>query len=251
MNDSPLRHRSPARWIPGRAVLSLILWSWTAVAVVLALVQWREIRRLRTQLADVTPIESPDRSPAENSANSTEPRSSSGAPSPELLQARATVAQLMRELTVQPDPAADPGRDSHNASDELERLMQGRTPADHPDFVAAEALQNRGFASPEAALETFWWSYAGRNRDVKFEDLWWSPTEPAGEGYHYEIFLGQGVGPFTGYRVVSRAQTGPDEVLFTLQRQEQHSVIEEQARFIRTDTGWKRMPAIRRVKDEP
>jgi len=237
----------------GSNVLSLMAWVWTVVAIILALARWREVRLLRAQLAGVVPTEfpAPLPSPAAPAAVPVEARPSGGTPSPELLRARADVGQLTRELIARRQSAADSEGRSPDASRELERLMQGRNPSDHPDFVAAESLQNRGFASPEEALETFWWAHAGPDRGVKSEDLWWSPTEPAGEGYHYEIGLGYGVGPFTGYRVLSREEIGPDEVLITLQRQEQHHVIEEEARFIRTDTGWKRKPSIRRVKNDP
>jgi len=172
-------------------------------------------------------------------------------PSPELLQARERVARLHRELAAAGGALPEPRDPRVGAEDDLARLMQGLRPSDAPDFRPAEHLENRGSASAEDALETFYWSYSGSERHLPPEDLWWHPSEPAGEGFHYELDLGHGVGQLKGYRVSRREQFGADEVILSVEREEGRGVIQEEARYIRTASGWKRMPAVRRVPDKP
>lgn len=172
-------------------------------------------------------------------------------PSAELLQSRALVAQLTRELgDVRRRRSPDASIHSRETS-ELDRLLKGRRPSEAPDFVRADSIRNRGFSGPDEALETFYWNYAAPGRLKDFDTLWWSPSEPAGEGYHYELSLGHGFSTLRGYRVAGRERISADEVLFRLQREEAQGVVEEEARFVRTPDGWKRKPEVRRVKDAP
>lgn len=187
-------------------------------------------------------VSAPGRAPTSNSATH---------PSPELLQARERVARLHRELAAVRETIPQSRPAAAGTEDDLTRLMEGQRPSDAADFRPAEHLENRGFASAEEALETFFWSFSGEDRHLPFEDLWWQPSEPAGEGFHYEVDLGHGIGRLKGYRVTRRDEVGPDEVILHVEREERHAVIREEARLVRTDSGWKRMPAIRRVPNKP
>ncbi|MFO1458667.1 MAG: hypothetical protein U1G08_04600 [Verrucomicrobiota bacterium] len=232
-----------------RPQIRAMLWMLAA-----ALLCWAALHRLITQAREVGVMGTPPGSPGANVVNPAPAESGAHPPTPpsaELLRSRALVAQLTREL-------GDIGRKrSPDASmhatgnSELDRLLKGRRPSEAPDFVRAESIRNRGFSGPDEALETFYWNYAGPGRLKDFDALWWSPSEPAGEGYHYELGLGHGFSTLRGYRVASREQINADEVLFRLQREEQHGVIEEEARFVRTPDGWKRKPEVRRVRDAP
>lgn len=176
--------------------------------------------------------------------------------SPELLKARAEVAALRREQTLQrggslsAQSSVGPGELADDSA-ELERLMKDRTPSAHPGYRPKDSLRNRGFATPDDALETFWWTSAqpgGANPDV-LDQLWWSPEDNAPEGYHYVIHFGMGVGNFSGYVVQARETVSDQEVLFRVGRQEGTSVVEETARYIQVGEQWRRKPEVRLVKD--
>lgn len=191
--------------------------------------------------------------PNADGVKSSESAAHSKAPSAELLKARAAVAALRAPAGGDATPRHHANRtDSTSARDDLHRLMKGRLPSNQPDFVAAAGVQNRGFGTPEEALETFWWHFAALSRRADsetFGKLWWSPEGKAPEGYHYEIGLGMGVGAFTGYRVSGRDNVSADEVVFHLEREERGSVVQEDALFIRIGDHWLRKPVVRLVKN--
>jgi hypothetical protein len=186
----------------------------------------------------------------------TPPRETSEPVSPKLLKARAEVAGLHRELELQrggstTGQSTDGLGELADDSAELERLMKDRTPSALPGYRPKNSLRNRGFATPDDALETFWWTSAqpgGANPDV-LDQLWWSPEDNAPEGYHYVIHFGIGVGNFSGYVVQARETVSDQEVLFRLGRQEGNSVVEETARYIQVGEQWRRKPEVRLVKD--
>lgn len=209
--------------------------------------QQRELARLQQRL---------DHLQTHAAQPATPPREPSEPVSPELLKARAEVAALRREQELQKGgsatarSSAEPGELADDSA-ELERLMKDRIASALPGYRPKESLRNRGFATPEDALETFWWTFTqpgGTNTDV-LDQLWWSPEEKAPEGYHYVIHLGIGVGNFSGYVVRERETVSDQEVLFRVGRQEGTSVVEETARYIRVDGQWRRKPEVRLVKD--
>jgi hypothetical protein len=175
-------------------------------------------------------------------------------PSVALLQARAEVAELLRLQNFKataPKGGVAPDRSSARDEVDLERLMKDRLPSGFPDFVAKEHLVNRGHDTAAHALETYYWCYAapGRMTAKSMDELWWQPPEPAPDGYHYEIGLGQGIGSFTGYRIARVEEVSAGEVVYHLQREESRSVVDEEARFVRIDDAWKRKPSIRLVRN--
>lgn len=212
-----------------------------------AVTQQHELRVLRQRLLERTTLSTanaptPDPAPAEH-------------PSPELLRARAEVAELVQQVARRTDSHTadrEATNDSGTGESELDRLMKGRRPSEFPDFVSADQIQNRGFDTADHALESFWWHFAGPDRMGNDSTrLWWSPPTNPPTGFHYEIFLGMGVGGLTGYRVTRREEVSPGEVLFHLQREEGRRVVEEQARFIRDGHRWVRKPSVKLVPDQP
>ena len=213
-----------------------------------AVTQQRELRVLRQRLVERTTLSTANAPTADPAP--------SERPSPELLRARAEVAELVQQAARRTDVhAADREVTYASGTDgsELDRLMKGRRPSEFPDFKAADQIQNRGFDTADHALESFWWHFAGPDRmgNDSVTNLWWSPPTNPPTGFHYEIFLGMGVGGLTGYRVTRREEISSDEVLFHLHREEGRSVVEEQARFIRDGNRWVRKPSVKLVPDQP
>ena len=231
----------------------------SAVALGLAVIGWtawvaHHLHAQRTELGTLNERLNAIAAPRPNSADGS-PSVGAGhskAPSAELLRARAAVAALRAPAGGAEAAEHHPDRtDSTSTLDDLHRLMKGRLPSSRSDFVEAATVRNRGFGSPEEALETFWWHFAapGRASLETFGKLWWSPEDQAPAGYHYEIGLGTGVGAFTGDRVAGREDISADDVVFHLEREERGSVVQEDAQFIRVGDHWVRKPVVRLIKD--
>ena len=217
-----------------------------------ALFYWAATQRFEIRQRQMRRDRSADFTVAAAMANSATTSLDSVRPSLELLQARAETAELLRQEALAHPSGAAKFSGTHRSDDtDLDRLMKGRQPSGFPDFIKAELLENRGSETPDHALESYYWHYAGPGRMTPDESiaLWWQPTEPALPGHHYEMSLGQGIGRFTGYRIVRVEEVSAEEQVFHLQREEGRTVVEEVARFIRVGKQWKRKPEVRMVKD--
>lgn len=227
------------------SVLLVAAFAWLADRLIR---QRREMQVLRDRIAEITTHS--------RSVVASRPAPPPERPSAELLRARAEVSGLTQQVAGRAEgrsPAGAAADGSGNPGSELDRLMKGRRPSEFPDFAAAETMEYRGFDTPDHALESFFWHYAGPDRGgaSSITNLWWSPPANAPAGFHYEIDLGMGFGGLTGYRVVHREEISADEILFHLQREEGRSVVEEQARFIRDGNRWVRKPSVNLVRDKP
>ena len=168
-------------------------------------------------------------------------------PSDELLRARGEVAQLRRERL------ENPGRTStSNAGANLSHS----DPSTHPDYRTADSLQNRGFATPDDALESFLWHFAKPGRikpptEGGMDLLWHTPDRPAPRGFHRRIDLGFGFARLEGFRIRARREISQEEVAFEIERKENDHNVVEIRRFVRVGNVWKCEPEMRLEPNTP
>jgi hypothetical protein len=171
-------------------------------------------------------------------------------PSDELLRARGEVAQLRRERLENPGQTTAPNA-GVNAI--------GSDPSDsstHPDYRTADSLQNRGFATPDDALESFLWHFAKPGRmkpptEGGMDLLWHTPDRPAPRGFHWRIDLGFGFTRLEGFRIRARREISPEEVAFEIERKENDHNVVEIRRIIRVGDVWKCEPEMRLEPNTP
>jgi hypothetical protein len=137
-------------------------------------------------------------------------------PSADLLRLRAEVTTLQREL----DAPMPRQISKQQAADDWALVHSGPKPSQQPDFLAFANVTNVGFASPEAAFESF--NYAMRNQakepldNTRMKDLWDVPDDFDDPSAKYSIDIGEGMAGEVGYRIVSRQTIADNEVRLTL-----------------------------------
>lgn len=157
-------------------------------------------------------------------------------PSDELLQARAKVAQLLRERHEDRTSASKDGFGLGHSGPSAISI--------HPDYRAATSLQNRGMATPDDALETLFWYFAepGRLKPGNEGEIytWTIQNRPIPPGWHWDITDGGlGSARLEGFRILTRREISPEEVAFEIERSENAQTVVEVRRFVRIDKGWK------------
>lgn len=171
-------------------------------------------------------------------------------PSDELLRARGEVSQLRRERLENP-VRTSAGNSGVNA--------MGSDPSDpshHSNYRTADSLQNRGFATPDDALESFLWHFAEPGRmkpptEGGLDLLWHIPDQPAPRGFHRRIDLGFGFARLEGFRIRTRREISPEEVAFEIERKENDHNVVEIRRFVRVGDIWKCEAEVRLEPNTP
>ncbi len=135
-------------------------------------------------------------------------------PSPELVQLRGEVTRLRSDLENPPSPK----RSLEEEASDWDMVFAGPKPSDHPDFVAFTNVANVGFATPDAAFQSFHCAFQNQQKEkitnTRMKDLFDVPDdydEPEGG---YSIDLGEGIWG-VGYRIVLRDQLATNVVRLT------------------------------------
>lgn len=142
------------------------------------------------------------------------------------------------------------------ARQEHEQLLQAsrdvlRVPREAPPgFIAKEQLRNAGFATPEAAVETFFWAMRESRLDLMVQCL--SPEHRDRKGFEslpeetrekqIKSFQAEGMGDrrsnnFSDFTVTDRQQLSEDTVVLSLRSSV--GLRAAQYRLKRTGTEWK------------
>lgn len=171
-------------------------------------------------------------------------------PSDELLRARGEVAQLRRERL------ENSGRTSNSNEGANLGHSDPSDPSTHSNYRTADSLQNRGFSTPDDALESFLWHFAEPGRmkpptEGGLDLLWHIPDRPAPRGFHRRIDLGFGFARLEGFRIRARRETSPEEVAFEIERKENDHNVVEIRRFVRVGNVWKCEPEMRLEPNTP
>jgi len=171
-------------------------------------------------------------------------------PSDELLRARGEVAQLRRERL------ENPGRTSTSNAGTNLSLSDPSDSSPLPDYRTADSLQNRGFSTPDDALESFLWHFAEPGRmkpptEGGLDLLWHIPDRPAPRGFHRRIDLGFGFARLEGFRVRTRREISPEEVAFEIERKHNDHNVVEIRRFVRVGDVWKCEAEVRLEPNTP
>lgn len=223
---------------------------WIALGLGIAVWMTSIAFRFERQRLELTGLRNTQARPATPTLAPSAPAPAPPNPSDELLRARGEVARLQRERLENPgrtsSPNAGANLDPNDPSD----------PSTHPDYRTADSLQNRGFATPDAALESFLWHFAKPGRlkpptEGGMDLLWNIPDRPAPRGFHRRIDLGFGFARLEGFRIRARREISPQEVAFEIDRKENdHNVIEIR-RFVRVGDVWKCEPEMRLEPNTP
>ena len=150
---------------------------------------------------------------SENARAAVEVAVSETAPSLELLRMRGEVAVLRRELE---NPSLS--KPASNArSNDWQLIYAGQRPSEQPDFVNYTNVSQAGFATPEAAFQSFNQMMTAKQplNDTQMKEYWNVPDDydqPPG----YNINIGEGFYGGKGYRVVARRLVSTNTVQLTV-----------------------------------
>jgi hypothetical protein len=150
---------------------------------------------------------------SENARVPTDAAAPDSGPSLELLRLRGEVAILRREL----ENRRAPDLASNARSNDLQLIYSDPRPSEHLDFVDYSNIAPAGFATPEAAFQSFNQMMMAKQplTNTQMKDYWNVPDDydqPPG----YNIHLGEGFYGGKGYRVVSRRLLGTNTVELTV-----------------------------------
>jgi hypothetical protein len=189
--------------------LSLII----ALLVLAGLILIRQriaITGLRTEIAQAANAElSNDPVPGAG-----EPPTMIGPASKELRQWRREVAALRGKLA----GLREPEEMWEQSAGDWDLVFGGPKPSDHLDFVAFTNLADVGFATPDAAFQSFHHAFQNQRQqpitNTLMKDLFDVPDDFDEPGGGYSINLGEGISGI-GYRIVSRDPLATNMVRLT------------------------------------
>lgn len=141
--------------------------------------------------------------------------SSPSAPPGELMRLRGEVTLLHRELAERPEIVS-----SKQMAEEWAYVYKGPKPSDHPGFAFFSNLTNVGFATPEAAFQSFNYSMRNQHKEpldnTRMAALWDVPDDYDAPDSRYSISLGEGMGSEIGYRVINLERFATNQVKLTV-----------------------------------
>ncbi|MFO1497242.1 MAG: hypothetical protein U1G07_02400 [Verrucomicrobiota bacterium] len=173
----------------------------------------------------------------------TGPAIESRAPSSELLRLRGEVGVLRRELAL--TGATDSDDDTQRTNDWL-AVYSGFKPSELPGFRYYRQLTDVGFATPEAALQSFQYA-AGHQQEepptnTRMKDFWDVPDDFDQEP-GYNIHLGEGFYGGIGYRVAGQEFLATNVVRLTIDyEKEDGSSYRRDKILVQTNGRWRMKP---------
>jgi RNA polymerase sigma factor (sigma-70 family) len=115
------------------------------------------------------------------------------------------------------------------------------------DFLYFTNLSDVGFATPEAAVES--WHEAIMNQGVRpitperMKDLWNLPDDYDDPTARYAINTGKGFGGEIGYRISNQSQIASNQVQFTIEYEKRNgSLSRDERTWIKRDGHWRLQP---------
>jgi hypothetical protein len=138
-------------------------------------------------------------------------------PSPELLKLRAEVTSLRCELDqAAPARIAPPSQ----IADEWAEIHSGVRPSQQPGFLATTELTNAGYATPDAAFQSFLYVLRNQHKEPltlpKMKEIFDVPDDFDDPNVRYSIHMGEGIGRETGYRIVQQQFLAGNEIKLTI-----------------------------------
>ena len=100
---------------------------------------------------------------------------------------------------------------------ENQRLQAPATNSPVTPFIAADAMVDRGQASPESTVETFFWAVARGNAERALDCLYHEPGSPPRTAEMAKGMLANFPANFPGFRVLSSQRTAPDHAIVSIQ----------------------------------
>jgi HAMP domain-containing protein len=138
-------------------------------------------------------------------------------PSSELLRLRDEVGRLRDELQ-KPDRAADLQKQAQ--VEDWSAVHSGNRPSQHSDFLYFTNASKAGFATPDAAFQSFHYMMRHQSEepltDTRMKEIWDVPGDFDDPNSRYSIDLGEGIGGEIGYRIVGREQMAPNQIRLTI-----------------------------------
>jgi len=177
----------------------------------------------------------------------------SARPSLELLQLRAEVSRLRAEL----DALNPQAQAATREADEWNQVWDGPKPSQSPGFRSFSDMTLKGWASPEAAYESF--QYAFRNQPVealtptRMKEIFDLPDDFDDPKARYSIDLGAGMQGNLGYRIVETKMLEPGRVELAIEIENRNGTSFRETRtFIQSDGRWRmKLAGIQRLPDLP
>jgi hypothetical protein len=168
-------------------------------------------------------------------------------PSAELLRLRNEVTLLRQELEASVQPSWQPLSSSESAAD-WALVHSGPKPSENPGFLHFTNLVKNGFATPEAAFQSF--NHAMRNQhlerldNTRMKELWNVPDDFDDPNAKYSINMGEGMGGEIGYRIAGQESITPNQVRLTIdfERKDGSSFRREKI-LVEKDGRWRMEPA--------
>lgn len=165
-------------------------------------------------------------------------------PSPELLRLRNEVTLLHRDLEKPPPPLLSQERQAEDWA----LVHSGVKPSEQPGFRHFANLTNVGYATPEAAFQSF--NSAMRNQhkepmnNTRMKELWDVPDDFDDPDARYSIDLGEGMGPEFGYRLVGQELIATNQVRLTIDFEKPDgNSFRRQKVLIEKNGRWRMKPA--------
>lgn len=176
----------------------------------------------------------------------------SNRPSSELLRLRAEATALRAELARARASTSAPAASAEKlraVEDDWALVHSGPKPSSFPDYRTFGSMANAGFATPEAAFESF--QFFMRHRDEFLMDdhqrtkLLWDVPDDFGDpnGDCCNIHLGEGIGGELGYRIVRRETPAPGVARLVLDFEHADGTSDRHERiFVERNGSWRLKP---------
>ena len=169
-------------------------------------------------------------------------------PSSELLKLRGEVTVLRRELNeLQTNSLSEHKVNPDTLRDEWALVHSGPKPSELPGFFLLSQITNAGFATPQAAFQSFQHIFRTAKRNLtptEMKELWDVPDDFDDPNGGYSINLGHGHGAEIGCRIVSEEHLSSSVVRLTVDfERPDGSSFRREHTMVLNNGRWRMQPA--------